>query len=91
MGRTEKQAVPIVEPAYIQDILATRLARVEKLPGGLVRCVYVAEQQAYDGTTEEVVVCRLVRPFSIMADGAQLMADVLGHGWNSPNKIVRLR
>lgn len=50
----------LAEPFAVLDTFVCGLARVEILKGGNVRLTYYTENQLADGTTEEVVVCKLV-------------------------------
>lgn len=60
----------LIEPVHIQDIFASAIARVDRLPGDCVRLVFYVEDKDETGRPIRVVVAKLVRPITgLLAHG----------------------
>lgn len=67
----------LIEPYVVGDIFVCGLARVEILKGGNVRFTHFAEATAEDGTTERIVVAKIVMPMDAILDARRLTSEAL--------------
>jgi len=71
----------LIEPAIVQDVFASGLADAEDLGDGNMRFTFYAKQRShadYAGTTELVIVARLIMPAAAVVESIQLTMKAMG-------------
>ena len=85
-----KEAIPtpLIDLGNYPVIFSTSIARVDRLPNGLVGLWLVEDRMNCDGTMERYVVARVIRPAHSVIMASRFIANTMKNGYKDATSLV---